>query len=47
MTIGIWETQGEHLGHEFADLPGRKIDDRGHLAIEQIFLFIIFGTLRR
>ena len=47
MTGRIRESKRENLGHEFADLPGRKIDDRSNLPIQQFLEPIIFGDLRR
>ena len=47
MTGRIRESQREHLGNEFADLPRSKIDDRSNLPIQQFLKPVIFSDLRR
>jgi hypothetical protein len=46
LALLVGETQGQHLGHELADLPRREIDDRSHLAPHQALGRVVLGDLR-
>ena len=45
--FGVGEAEDENLGHEFADLLRREIDDRGDLPADERGCVVMAGQLRR
>jgi hypothetical protein len=47
LAIGVGQAERQHLGHEFSDLPGRKVDHGQHLPAEQILRAVVARDLGR